>query len=228
VSALEGCSETSTAPGLGEPLPGEIGLPVTRESTPERLCATCESPGTTARLLGAAWKCLATGLPSERCIAARPLAERFWEKVRFKKASQCWLWTANRDRNGYGRFSVGSRKIPGSRRNVSAHRFAYELLCGPIPPGLDLDHFRMNPGPRNAPCSTACVNPDHPEAVTPGEHAMRGDTLASRNAAKTHCPHGHSLDDAYVYPYGRRCRTCTQVSNAARVWKAERALRRAA
>lgn len=125
--------------------------------------------------------------------------ERFWGKV--EKTETCWLWTAHIDRPGYGHLQVDGR-------SVRAHRFAYELLVGPIPPGLDLDHFRMNPGPRHAPCAKACVNPTHLEPVTRGENSLRGVGFFAANARKTHCIHGHSLADAYVYAGRRDCREC--------------------
>lgn len=41
----------------------------------------------------------------------------------------------------------------------------YELLVGPIPEGLTIDHLCRN---------TMCVNPDHLEPVTHRENLMRG------------------------------------------------------
>lgn len=71
--------------------------------------------------------------------------------------SGCWLWTRKLSK-GYGVL-----KVNGVR--VSAHRTAYELLVGPIPSGLVVDHL----------CATsACVNPDHLEAVTIQENSRRG------------------------------------------------------
>jgi hypothetical protein len=67
----------------------------------------------------------------------RPAVERFWEKV--DKTSGCWLWTAALWK-GYGRIAVG-------RRMVKAHRFSYELLIGPIPDGMTIDH-RCHARPR--------------------------------------------------------------------------------
>lgn len=88
-----------------------------------------------------------------------PLAERFWSKVdRDGGPDCCWPWLAARA-NGYGKFYVDGRM-------VRAHRFAYELLVGPIPEGLVLDHL----------CAvTFCVNPAHLEPVTQRENARRGD-----------------------------------------------------
>ena len=101
---------------------------------------------------------------------------RFWLKV--EKTETCWLWTAGRVWNGYGQFKVAGR-------HVYAHRFAYELLVGPIPEGLTIDHL----------CRVRhCVNPAHLEPVTSRENTLRGDTPAARNAAKTHCPQGHPLE----------------------------------
>ena len=69
--------------------------------------------------------------------------ERFWSKV--KKTEGCWLWMGARDPDGYGSFRVGSR-------GTHAHRIAYALKVGHIPPGLSVLHRCDNP---------PCVRPDH-------------------------------------------------------------------
>lgn len=100
----------------------------------------------------------------------RSAEERFWEKVDTSAGPLgCWPWTASGSRDGYGQFSADGR-------GVRAHRFAYELLVGPIPEGLQLDHLCRNPG---------CVNPAHLEPVTGWENTMRGNTPAAINAATT-------------------------------------------
>jgi len=76
--------------------------------------------------------------------AARPLAERFWEKVR--KTEGCWLWTGSRDEKGYGRISIPK----ASPRKAS--RVSWELANGKIPRGKCVLHRCDNP---------ACVNPAH-------------------------------------------------------------------
>ena len=46
------------------------------------------------------------------------------------------------------------------------------------------------------------------KAIAPRQRTPTG--FAAINAAKTHCCHGHSLDDAYIYvdPGGGRHRMC--------------------
>jgi hypothetical protein len=75
--------------------------------------------------------------------------QRFWAKV--TKTDECWLWTGCLARGGYGHFWNGTRQ-------VGAHRYAYELLVGPIPEGMQLDH-RLT-------CPKRCVNPAHLRPAT--------------------------------------------------------------
>lgn len=109
----------------------------------------------------------------------------------------CWEWQ-NSKTLGYGRVKFRGRLD-------LAHRVAYEVLVGPIPAGLHLDHLCRNRG---------CVNPAHLEPVTQRENILRGTGPAAVNAAKTHCVNGHSLADARMIRRGkdrrptRDCRTC--------------------
>lgn len=120
------------------------------------------------------------------------IPDRFWAKV--NKTETCWLWTAQIDAKGYGRFAVNSRP-------VRAHRFAFERLVGPIPVGLELDHL----------CRvTSCCNPSHLEAVTPAEN--------KRRARKTHCLRGHEFTTENTRPARdgtRLCRECRRLHKAA-------------
>lgn len=137
----------------------------------------------------------------------RTIAERIGQP----NADGCWPWLGSRTPDGYGRM-----KYQG--RNIVAHRLVFELLVGPIPEGLTLDHVRAR-GCR----LRHCVNPAHLEPVTNHVNTMRGDTIPARNAAKTHCPQGHPYVDSNIYwersPEGgrrRRCRACHNARTSAR------------
>jgi hypothetical protein len=60
--------------------------------------------------------------------------ERFWAKVLQGAPNECWPWMASTTGSGYGAFSR-----PGGQR-VPAHRFAWEMANGTIPPGLFVCH----------------------------------------------------------------------------------------
>lgn len=133
-----------------------------------------------------------------------PAPLRFWRKVDMQgpttpyAAGRCWQWTAGCDDDGYGAFRSSPVRV------VRAYRYAYETLVGPVPPGLVIDHLCRN---------RRCVCPDHMETVTQGENVRRGDSFASRNRAKTHCPQGHPYAEENTYRArdgGRKCRTCAR------------------
>lgn len=126
-----------------------------------------------------------------RGLPPRPVGERFWPKVR--KSAGCWEWTGRTSEKGYGDFHL-------NRQTVLAHRVSYELLVGPIPEGLTLDHLCRN---------TRCVNPAHLEPVTHGEN-MRRMGLTTR---QSHCRRGHELSEPNLYVFktgGRACKTCAK------------------
>jgi hypothetical protein len=56
---------------------------------------------------------------------------RFWAKV--DKSGECWIWTGALNRQGYGQAWDGER-------TRLAHRVAWELEHGPIPPGKSVCH----------------------------------------------------------------------------------------
>lgn len=120
----------------------------------------------------------------------------------------CWIYTGQHDRYGYGK-----HRASGGRW-VAPHRVAYEALVGPIPKGLVIDHL----------CRVRdCCNPAHLEPVTNRENTMRGETIAARRAAQTHCVNGHVLDGDNVYlrpkTGTRTCKECSRVR--ARAYKAK-------
>ena len=122
---------------------------------------------------------------------------RFWSKV--NRTETCWLWAGASNPQGYGHLRVG-------KKHVRAHRYAYELLVGPIPEGLQLDHLC---------CVTSCVNPAHLEPVTAQENMRR------RQERSEACRRGHRWDEpgvAWIKPSsGRRaCRKCMTLSQRKR------------
>jgi len=67
---------------------------------------------------------------------------RFWAKVDKSGGPEaCWPWTGSRTSRGYGRLKVGGR----NGRVLRAHRVAWELTNGPIPPGFKVCHACDNP-----------------------------------------------------------------------------------
>lgn len=126
---------------------------------------------------------------------------RFWSKV--DASGPCWEWTASVGKTGgYGKYTIPLRDGTGKSKHVYAHRHAYEILIGPVPSGMDLDHL----------CRVRkCVNPDHLEPVTRRENVRRGTGPTGRNMSKTSCPSGHEYDSSntYVSPQGyRACIEC--------------------
>lgn len=127
----------------------------------------------------------------------RTLAQSALSKIELGPA--CWEWRGKRQPNGYGKLWI--RGLPGDGQGY-AHRVVYELLVGPIPVGLDLDHLCRNRG---------CVNPAHLEPVTRRTNLVRGQTIPARKVAQTHCVRGHLFDKANtcIRRNGTRlCRAC--------------------
>ena len=75
-----------------------------------------------------------------------PEIERFWNRVQKGGPNECWPWIAGCIPSGYGSFPADDGK------NWAAHRFAWTLKNGPIPPGKFVLHSCDNP---------PCVNDNH-------------------------------------------------------------------
>lgn len=118
------------------------------------------------------------------------MAGAFWSKVQYTPG--CWLWLGALGRGGYG--------LSRHRGVLSVvHRVAYELLVGPIPEGLQLDHL----------CRVRhCVNPDHLEPVTALENVRR--SRGWFNTPAHECARGHA-----GFRSGGNCVQCVRDSVAA-------------
>ena len=121
----------------------------------------------------------------------------------------CWGWKAYIAPDGYARFTV-------RHKNRTAYRYSYQLLRGPIPTGLTLDHLCRN---------RACVNPWHLEAVSQRVNTLRSPIAPGAiNSRKRVCPRGHPYDAGNAANWGevrrRFCRACQRAHHRRYYWKA--------
>lgn len=128
--------------------------------------------------------------------------KRFWDKVDL--SGDCWEWTASRNAGGYGQFWLAGTV-------TLAHRLAYELLVGPIPDGLEIDHLCRNRG---------CVKPSHLQPVSHTENVRRG-AITNSDTCRNGL-HPWTKENIYVKPNGEKvCRPCRTAGQ--RQWRARQA-----
>lgn len=97
--------------------------------------------------------------------------ERLAAKARWEGG--CFVWTGDKDSNGYGRIRHAGRKT------YPAHRLAFELFNGAIPKGMVVRHTCDN---------RACINLDHLELGTQQQNVqdMFDRQRANRAAGEKH------------------------------------------
>jgi len=141
---------------------------------------------------------------------------RFWSMVDKGGPGDCWLWSGGKTTNGYGQFFTGGV-------TVGAHRYAYELMVGPIPEGMQVDH-RCHNEDQSCGRGTECLHRrcvrafDHLRLASPRENVLAGRTVPAANAMKSECKRGHLFDEENTYwipSGGRECRACKK-------WRAAR------
>lgn len=129
----------------------------------------------------------------------RRLVDRFLSKIALD-AEGHWIWTACKTKRGYGQMRV-------TGKTIAAHRVSYEMHYGPIPAEMEIDHL----------CRiTACVNPQHLEAVTHAENVARG-RVGHIQRTQTHCVNGHAFDSDNTVARidgSRGCRQCMRERSA--------------
>lgn len=130
--------------------------------------------------------------PHERQNHPLHRVARFLSKIEMNP-NGCWGWTGSVAPNGYGRYGVNW-----------AHRLSYELFVGPIPEGFEVDHVASRGCTQRT-----CTNPDHLEAVTPGDNRRHQPNVIDQ-MLRTHCPKGHPYDQENTRMKGnkRDCRQC--------------------
>ena len=132
----------------------------------------------------------------------RPLRARLWERVYV--TDSCWEWRGHVANTGYGTIGEGGN----GGRVLSVHRVVYEILVGPIPDGLTIDHLCRN---------RACVRPDHLDVVTRAENTLRGmspSVVTNRTGVCKKGLHRIEGENLYLDRRGRRwCRACRDEYN---------------
>ena len=95
------------------------------------------------------------------------LEEKFLSEVEWR--GDCLLWVGAKDHEGYGR-------VNASGERVSAHRYAWQRIHGPIPDGMKVDH-KLH-------CDVSCCNVDHLRLATNAQN------MANRPGAQANSKSG--------------------------------------
>lgn len=107
---------------------------------------------------------------------------RFWSKVDKGDGTGCWLWTASKVKDGYGRFHLNGKNRP-------AQQVAWEIAYGfPFPEGMLGCHTCDNP---------PCVRPEHvfPGTIADNAADMRAKGRANDTGARGDANGTHTRPD---------------------------------
>jgi hypothetical protein len=129
-----------------------------------------------------------------QCPACSSPATRLWSRV--VKTDGCWLWQGSVGSHGYGMVTYYGTQ-------TTAHRVAYILTHGDIPPEMVVCHS----------CDVRrCVNPAHlwlgTQKANVRDAMGKGRNVLPPNVGMTHCSQGHEFTPANTYTYIRRGMTC--------------------
>lgn len=131
----------------------------------------------------------------------------FWTRVAKGDPGACWEWQGSRHKVGHG-YAWVPRSVPvlGGRVHY-AHRIAFHLTHGAIPPGASICHHCDNP---------ACCNPAHLYAGTQTDN-MRDMIERDRrdHAHGSRIPHA-ALTDDLVREIRRRFRAGERIASIVR------------
>lgn len=119
----------------------------------DRPCAICSRPIPKSRLWDSratycSPKCSSVAVSQKGAFHAPPDV-RFREKLDKTPGhgpnGDCWIWTGELDKDGYGRFRV-------NKKRVRIHVYSYQINCGEVPKGICVCHS----------CDVRnCANPAH-------------------------------------------------------------------
>lgn len=139
-------------------------------------CQVCRDVGgSSGEQLYCSWECQSI---AKRYTPERAL-EMFWSRVDKNGPGGCWIWTAARDKWGYG-------DLQWEHKHVQAHRLAWRLLRGE-PGTMDVLH-KCNKPP--------CCNPEHLYLGTDLENGR--DRVKAGTSSKGERSHTAKLTEAQV------------------------------